>query len=116
MALPNLQQLDDFLTNPVRNEWVHCGSFALYVRKGYHKIEGKIERCFDLASIENKESQRGKGRFKALLPVLMERAKSHGLSVFFVENLLNDRLAAYLRTVGFKDAGAAAPLSLYRRL
>lgn len=82
-----------FMESTRRNTWLRCGHYALYVRKGMHLIEGRVQSCFDIASVNCDEDQMGKGHFKTLLKALTRLAKIHELEALLIECVLNDRLA-----------------------
>lgn len=100
-----LKTLDQFLEGRCddrlmggANAYVKEPGFAsLYVRINRRSLNGRIyNKVFDIASVEVKARQRGKGIFTKLV----ERLLARGLIVY-VESVMNDRLAAWLERNGF---------------
>lgn len=97
-----VREVVKFFRSGRRNGWIRCGVFDVYVRKGFHTVEGEVRSCFDLASISTELENQGKGEFKKLLPRMVHTARQLDFEVFFVESVINERLAQYLPKVGFK--------------
>jgi hypothetical protein len=103
--------LDEFLA---RTEWPNNshvsepGFDTLYVRRSQRLIGDRLHPAVDIANVTS--SKPGSGAFTALIARLK---KSHPHLVIYVENVLNERLAAKLpRDLGFiKDP--RNPLSYY---
>jgi hypothetical protein len=79
-------------------------------------------RCLDLADIELPESERGHGLLTSLLEELEPVCgPSHGIQGLWLENVINQRLAAFLRRrpgyiqcVSNADPQAQAPCFVYQ--
>src|ERR1035437_7729637 len=93
----SLSQIEKFLQGPQRNVWLKVGTMKVYVRKGFHNVDGATVNTFDLASIEQSENQRGKGKFRQLVIDLKNLLASNdtlrgSIKGIYVESVLNDRL------------------------
>lgn len=94
--------LDEFIAGGSerfpRNAYVREPGFkTLYVRWGWHVIEGDLKVCFDLAAIEARRT--GRGSFKKLVGKLRSALPSTPL---YVECVLNPRFAEGLLRMGFR--------------
>jgi len=117
----NLSAIERFLKSKARNEWLEVDTFSIYVRKGYHLIQGKIVHCFDVASIEADEGERGKGKFKLFMTELKSLLENHtdlrgNITMIFVENVLNSKLVESLPRMGFMSVTQSDPPSFYQEL
>lgn len=106
----------EFLATPARNRWLETGKFEIYVRRGYHAINGKCLNTFDIASI--KSLQPGSGAFRGLIAdieaLLITSAKP--VAGIFIESVMNPRLASTLPTMGFVLVAGSNPPSFFRPL
>lgn len=113
----SLAPIERFILSSASTAWVKCGSFNIFMRKGsYHCIGDEVVECFDLANIENKPKQCGKGQFKELLPRLVELARDHGYKVFYIESVINDRLLPLFEQMGFTPIPRSVPPCFYKKL
>ncbi len=81
------------------NRWLETRKIKVYVRKS-KRILNEIGSfiCFDIANINIKESQRGKGIFTEFLN------KSHEMNpwqVTYIENVLEERFQKFFEKQGF---------------
>ena len=100
-----MNEIISFLKSEKRNAWLDVDDFSIYVRKGFHGINGKIVVCFDIANIVN-NGERGKGKFKEfvckLKTLLENNATLRGkIEAIYVECVLNPRLKNSLPKMGF---------------
>ena len=126
----NLKSIEKFLTGPVPNAWIEVDTFKIYVRKGLHNINEKVIETFDLASFEQARNKRSKGAFRQLVteiktllennPALLCKPapgslyeKYGEISGIYVENVLNERLAKSLPSMGFKPIARTEPPCFY---
>lgn len=109
-----MRSLRSFLESEERNRWILMGDMRVYARKGTHLIEGRLERCLDVASIEVEEEARGRGLFTEWLAGAERAAKKRGL-VVYVENVLNPDLGLFLTRRGYSKVGESSPDSFFKR-
>lgn len=117
----NLSQIEKFLQGSQHNAWLKVGTMKVYVRKGFHYVDGATVNTFDLASIEQSEKQRGKGKFRQLVIDLKDLLTSNdtlrgSIKGIFVESVLNDRLADSLPSMGFNLVPRSNPPCFYMKL
>jgi len=118
----NMSQVIKFLSGKERNAWLRARGFDVYVRKGFHRVDGDVITCFDIANIEQQdEAKRGKGKFKAfvveLKKLLESDAKLRGdIKAIYVESVLNKRLESSLPSMGFKREPNTEPPSFSMKL
>lgn len=98
----SLTDVRNFLNSSSRNAWVQVETMSVYVRKGIHMVNGEFVVLFDIATVEQEEAERGKGKFRKFL-ISLEGLLSteEAIKGIFVENVLNERLAASLPYMGF---------------
>lgn len=66
-------------------------------------------RCLDLADVQVHDGERGHGLFTGLLDALEPLCGAdHGIQALYIENVLNARLAAFLRRRGYRARLSAA--------
>jgi hypothetical protein len=118
--LTNLSEIKKFIRSPQRNEWLEIGTMRVYVRKATHLIDKETAKTFDIASIEQDEDQRGKGEFRQLVvnlkKLLSDDALRGQIEGIYIENLLNDRLATSLPSMGFNLVPRTVPPCFYMKL
>jgi N-acetylglutamate synthase-like GNAT family acetyltransferase len=106
--------LDEFLYGPRRNVWLEGDYMRVYVRRGFHALDGsRVGECLDIANI-NVEPQ-GNGIFTAWLTYAEYMAKERSLQAVFVENILTQRLIDFLRRHGYVKQ-PSNPSSMYKFL
>lgn len=78
---------------------------SIYCRVTLRVVEDGLGlRTLDLADINLPEDERGKGLFRALLGGLeAQLATFPALDALFVENVINERLARFLRRRGWRE-------------
>ena len=109
-----------FLKSDQRNAWINVDNFSVYVRKGFHRVDNNLLKCFDIANITN-NGARGKGKFKQLLNETKNLLESNeelrdGIQAIYVESVLNNRLAISLPTMGFELVSNTEPPSFSMKL
>ena len=90
--------LYQFLKSKERNSWLGNKVIEVYVRKGFHIIEGKMRRCLDVASVTTSPKYRGKGYFTRFI----DYAESFGY-VIYLENVFNEDLISFFKKRGYKS-------------
>lgn len=106
-------QLQEFLQSALRNKWIKLGAYELYVRKSRRLINGHSQQTFDLATINRPDNKLGTGGFKKLLPEIIKAVRESGCEIFYIENILNARLYAYLLSIGFMECLDTTPPCMY---
>lgn len=93
--------------------WIFLSDFnlKLYFRRTRRYINGEVCETLELASFEV-DGELGQGNFTAFLEHVEPYARLEGV-ILFVENVLNDRLADFLRRRGYKEV-PELPQCLYR--
>ena len=97
----SLQTLEQFLESDLRNAWIKFECIQIYVRKSQrinlHKHNRKTPAVpvFDIANMS--ASITGTGAFTKFLHHLENLLKSTKFQTIFIENLMNDRLCAFLK-------------------
>lgn len=84
---------EEFAKGTARNCWIKEGTLEMYFRRNFFEGEGWAHIDFDLASMSN--SKPGKGDLKRFL----DKWEPH--YTFFIENVSNTRLAAFLLKRGY---------------
>jgi hypothetical protein len=108
--------LREFLSYTVRNSWINFKGFHIYVRKGFHNVDGQVMLCFDIAHITQElEKNRGKGHFWNLITHL-ETTLPPEYEIIFVESVINDLLALSLLKHDFTQVPKSFPPSFYKRI
>lgn len=115
MNQSELPTLDEFLARGPekfpRNAYVTEDGFeSLYVRWGFHMVDGKMLSCLDLANMT--ATRPGHGAFKALLKKL--RSEQPDLPIY-VESVLNEKFMAGLPKHGFTYVPNSYPPSFVLR-
>lgn len=94
---PNLRKImEKFLASPNRNQWLATPQMEVYVRKGMHMVNRHMYFFIDLASMTVKEEMQSQGLFKQTLELFKQLCGTTYQGVY-LENVLNPRLAQYLR-------------------
>ena len=109
-------QVSEFLDSPLRNAWLHFTCLDVYVRRGYHRIDGKIVCCFDVANVSVAPRHRRKGVFKSWLAEIEVVAASRGLAGVFVESIQNEVLVPFLTSRGYSPVPGSSPPSMFKRV
>jgi hypothetical protein len=86
--------------DPLHNHrsWIMSREIHLYMRAGYHAINGKVYWFLDIANVE--VAQKGKGLFTEVLEYCQAVTPYAGV---FVENILNERLMEHMKKLQKKD-------------
>lgn len=79
--------------------WLARGPLSVYMRVGYHMIDGKLTRCLDIANAVSKT--KGRGHFTRFLDWLENDFMPSTGGTIFVENVINQRLQVYLTRRGY---------------
>lgn len=108
--------LAGFIAGAVRNRWLTTDKFEIYVRRGYHNINGECLHTFDVANIVS--FQPGSGAFRGLLEDIdaLLAASTRNFAGIFIENVLNERLVASLPAMGFVAVAGTSPPCFFRPL
>lgn len=93
-----IEKLKDFIENDKRNEWLSDGLMNVYVRKGYHFIEGKTKICLDIANVVVYKQKQG-----TWTKFLWEAHKINPWYCTFVECVNNKHLVKWLLKNGFTE-------------
>jgi len=98
------------------SQWIENKTAKIYVRKGYHLIEGDIRVCLDIATVEVNEKYCKQGIFSEILKTFHEK---NPWEYTFVENVMEQWLVNSVRKRGYsevRDSGTHydLPVSLYR--
>lgn len=115
-----MNEIIHFLKSQRHNAWLDVNDFNIYVRKGFHRIDNNLLKCFDIANITN-NGERGKGKFKQLLNETKNLLESNeelrdGIQAIYVESVLNNRLVISLPTMGFELVSNTEPPSFSMKL
>jgi hypothetical protein len=93
--------LTEFLANKaLRNAWVMHENIDIYVRRSFHVLDGKSVDTFDLANMNAPLHTRGHGELWAAIDLVKAAEPERTL---YIENVLNERLAASLRARGWTE-------------
>ena len=87
------KELKDFLSSPLKNQWLDFDECHIYVRKSQRLLDRSFYSCLDLASIEINASLRRQGLFKLILNIFCQ---TNPLPMLLIENVLNPHLYDYL--------------------
>jgi len=102
--------LKEFLESDLKNAWIENSKLRVYLRKGFHSIDGEIVSTLDVANVVVPESKRNQGIFRDF----MREVEMTGYSVF-VESVLNDWLPRALERRGYRVVSDVAVVSLFKR-
>lgn len=86
-------QLNQFLASGAHNQWLRFPTGDVYVRKGFHKINGQITNTLDIANISIKQQFRGKGIGTTIFESFHQ---NNPFPMTFVESVINERLEQWL--------------------
>ena len=95
-----MMNFTEFTKSKLRNQWIKEPHMQVYVRKSRRFVNDELIPCFDVASIQVKESHQGKGLFTNFLKMVEEYSAENSLIVF-VESVLNVRLRKFLERNGY---------------
>jgi hypothetical protein len=103
---------DKFFKSRVRNTWIHCDYFKVYVRKGIHCINGVAYRFIDIATINVEKKYQGRGIFTSILQLMTEKYPNENI---FIESVQNFRVEIVANKFGFKKQdGDENSFNLYK--
>ena len=110
-----METLKQFITNrkpgyPANAYVSYPGFDDLYVRHGYHNIDGELVDTLDLTNL--KASCPGNGAFSNLVDWIFA---NYPKTVIYVENVLNPRFGDKLIRMGFTKIGERHPFSYFKR-
>lgn len=97
---PLLALLCRFLDENWRNEWLNSPELKVYVRRGLHAIDGKIENCLDVANATSDVQSGAYVQFILGLPALLRQSESYP-KVIFIENVGYPGLDAMFTRFGY---------------
>lgn len=89
----NAPTFEEFAKGAARNSWIKEGTLEMYVRRNYFEGAEWAHIDFDLARLSNERP--GNGDLKRFLD------KWEPTYTFFIENVSNPRLAAFLLKRGY---------------
>lgn len=92
--------MKDFSNTRTQNKWIHDGNLSIYIRKGYHPVDGKIYKFLDLASIAISEELQGKGIFTEFLNLLLQKYPDINI---YVESIHNPAIRHICQKFGFRE-------------
>ncbi|MEI8270924.1 MAG: hypothetical protein WCG45_06180 [bacterium] len=90
--------IDESKEKRINNSWIDDENMKVYIRKGYHLIEGKMTPTLDIASISVEEEKQNKGFCSQFLEDAHEQ---NPWDATFVECVLNTNLASHLLRNGW---------------
>jgi hypothetical protein len=100
-----LEQLAEFVADAegklAQSKWLEDNKMRVYVRRGFHNLDGKPRICLDIANVTVFEEQQGTWTEFA--------AKAHEMNPWdctFVECVHNEHLASWLLRSGFTPTEA----------
>jgi hypothetical protein len=105
-----------FLNNPrTRNSWLESKLLRVYVRKGFHSIDGQIRTTFDVANVEVPWKLQGRGIFTRWLQSVEVYVTTYTtLDCVFVESILETNLIPFLTRKGYIPVKGSNPPSMYK--
>lgn len=106
--------LPNFILSRRWHEALGPNGGTVYVRCSYRRDPDnhmKMLRTLDIADVNLPDEDRGKGYFTEFLATIEPEARrGHGIEALYIENVLNERLAAFFRKrEGYRPAVEAAP-------
>ena len=102
-------QIDDFLKSGERNAWLSDDEIKIYLRNRSNRL-GKT--MLDIGSVE--ATNPGCGKFKVLLPMILDKAFKAGRDGVYIENVITPRFASFFRKEGWTECdGYGGPPSFY---
>ena len=105
-----------FLAGHADNAWLVGRAMSVYVRKSGRMIEDKFAYTFDIANVEVKERQRGKGLFTEWLARVESEVAAVGIDYVYYENSFNGRVFAFLLKHGYTEIPGSNPPCAYKRV
>lgn len=90
--------LMDFLTGTEHDQWMWGEGLQVYVRKGYHVLDGEARHTLDLANVQVAPRYQRKGYLRDFI---MEMEAQKKYDWLFIENVLSGRLARILTKHGW---------------
>lgn len=105
-----------FMESSLHNLWCEEFDFEVYVRQGYHLIEGKGVKTFDVANVKRKGKQ-GSGRLKELIKYVEELAREFNMPFVYLELVSDDWLIEAYKRYGYTVVNVdRMSVSLYKRM
>lgn len=102
-----LSQLQEFINNNIRNQWLEDNTMQVYVRKAGRFINKKQVTSLDIANIEVRKKYRNQGIASNFF---IQAHQMNPWDITYVESILNPELEASLRKKGWiKEKGAVPP-------
>ena len=84
------------------NAWLESFQLKIYVRKGWHSVDGSVRSCLDVANIVVEPQYQKQGLFKTWIERAEQVAAKHDFYCVYVESIHNDHLSDYLTKRGYK--------------
>jgi len=103
---------DDFLSSKQRNAWIYGGHvISVYVRKGYHYINGSLINTLDIGTIDVDEEYQNRGIGTYVINYLH---KQNPFPCTFIESILNTQLHERLLRQGWQEVPNAIPPCVFK--
>lgn len=96
-------EIERFIASGDKNRWLISPVMKVYVRKGKRFSAERLFNVLDIANIEVKQDEQGKGHFTDFLERYMLLAQKHGFDAIFVENVLTPRFTDFFIKRGWKS-------------
>lgn len=93
--------LEEFLASDLRNFHIENPWIIGYVRKTMRHIIDRGRKCLDIADVNVHPDKYGKGVFAEWLKMAETIAPTYGIDGLYVENVINERLPAFLIRNGY---------------
>lgn len=101
MILTMIKTFDQLLSKSwPSNAWLKVHGISVYARHSKHSINGEVMDLLDIANVSVPEP--GTGKLGAVLDEAEQAAKRAGIRGVYVENVLNERLWAWLERRGYE--------------
>jgi len=94
-----------------RNQWITGPNFDVYVRAGYHSLNGVVCHTLDVANIQVRREDRGQG---IGMSILAAAELVNPWDAVYVESVLNPRLKLRLERDGWIMVRESIPPCFYR--
>lgn len=85
---------------PFEARWIEVPEGKIYLRRSEHPGIGET---IDIPSVEFDDAARGQGAFRRYLGLVESEAAARGIGAVYVEQVMNPRLADFLRRRGYRQ-------------
>ena len=107
-----IDNLQKFLKGNLRNIWINTAKLNVYVRKGYHYINGELLKTLDIANISVNESYKRKGLG---MKFIKDAYKINPFKVTYIENVLNSNFSKKLCEDDWLIVKDANPICYFKK-